>query len=395
MNLKLTKALLAVLSLGCLLGCNNTLIKVPDSPYPVSTDSFSVETIAEGFTIPYGIAIVDDNEYFVSDRIGKMYHFKAGTLTEISGMPEVTTFNNSGIPAILHGGLMDISLHPNYSTNSWVYVTYLATDGFAKVSRLKIENNAVTRFETIFTSRHQNYTGNGMRIVWEDDLHFFLNIGNSDLSTRTNPVLHAQDLQHDAGKIHRLREDGGTPTDNPIFEGFTSPTTIWSYGHRDVQGLYYERSTHTLFGVEHGPKGGDEFNVIEKGKNYGWPVFTYGINYDGVVVSTVSKDSAATFTVLPEHYWTVPTRNGGQAIAPACLLKVGQSTISGWNGQFLLGSLAYGRLMLYNRDTDETYGLKIEGRVRTIKQLPGGDLLALIERTDLRKINGRIVRISS
>jgi glucose/arabinose dehydrogenase len=395
MNLKTVKTLLAVISMYCLLGCNNTIIKVPDSPYPISTDSFSVETTAEGFTIPYGIAIVDDNKYFVSDRIGKMYHFEAGTLAEIRGIPEVVTFNNSGIPAILHGGLMDISLHPNYSTNSWIYISYLASDGFVKVSRLKIENNAATQIETIFTSRNQNYTGNGMRIVWEDDRHFFLNIGNSDLSIRANPVMYAQDLHHDAGKIHRLMEDGRIPPDNLIFEGYTSPTTIWSYGHRDVQGLYFEKSTRTLFGVEHGPKGGDEFNVIEKGKNYGWPIFTYGINYDGAPVSMVSEDSAATFTVLPEHYWTVPTRKGGQAIAPACLLKVEQSAISGWNGHFLLGSLAYRRLMLYNRDTDETNGLNIEGRVRTIKQLPGGDFIALIERTDLRKTNGRIIRISS
>ncbi|MPR36967.1 PQQ-dependent sugar dehydrogenase [Salmonirosea aquatica] len=395
MNIKLFKILFSVLSLGCLTGCKNNVIKVPDSPYPISTDSFSVETIAEGFTIPYGIAVVDDNEYFVSDRIGKMFHFKAGTLTEISGMPEVVTFNNSGIPAILHGGLMDISLHPNYSTNAWLYISYLATDGFAKVSRLKLQNNAVKQIETVFTSRHQNYTGNGMRIVWEDDRHFFLNIGNSDLSTRANPVMYAQDLHHDAGKIHRLMDDGSIPPDNPLFEGIISPTTIWSYGHRDVQGLYFEKSTHTLFGVEHGPKGGDEFNSIAKGKNYGWPLFTYGINYDGAVVSTVSEDSAATFTVLPQHYWTVPTHDGGQAIAPACLLKVKQSTIPGWNGHFLLGSLAYRRLMLYNRATGETVGLNIEGRVRTIKQLPGGDLIALIERTDLRKTNGRIIRISS
>jgi len=394
MNTKFFKPVFAVLTVACLMGCQYNVIKVPDSPYPISADSFSVETLAEGFTIPYGIAIVNENEYFISDRIGKMFHLKEGTLNEIKGIPEVVTFNNSGIPAILHGGLMDISLHPNYAANSWIYITYLATDGFVKVSRLKILNNEATQFETIFTSRYQNYTGNGMRIVWEDDRHFFLNIGNSDLSTRTNPVMHAQDLHHDAGKIHRLMEDGGTPSDNPIFAGFTAPTTIWSYGHRDVQGLYFEASTHTLLGAEHGPKGGDEFNCIEKGKNYGWPIFSYGINYDGAPVSTISEDSAATFTMFPEHYWTVPTQDGGQAIGPACLLKVNQSTISSWNGHFLLGSLAYRRLMLYNRDTGETKGLDITGRVRTIKQLPGGDLIALVERTDLRKTNGKIIRIS-
>lgn len=393
--MKSTKILLAILSLGYLIGCQSNIIMVPASPYPMSDDSFAIDTIAQGFTIPYGIAIVEENEYYITDRIGKMFHFKDGNQTEIAGMPEVVTFGISELRAILHGGLMDVSIHPSYSTNSWIYISYLDSDGLAKVSRLKIQNNATTQFETIFATRNTNYTGNGMRIVWEDDTHFFLNVGNSDFSTNTNPVLNAQDLNDDAGKIHRLMEDGSVPFDNPIFDGFASPTTIWSYGHRDVQGLYFDELTNTLFGVEHGPKGGDEFNIIEKGKNYGWPLFSYGINYDGAWVSTISQDSAATFTVLPEHYWTIPTNDGGQAIAPACLLKVNGSNISGWNDHFVFGSLAYRRLMKYNRETDETFGLNIEGRVRTIKQLPSGDIIALIERNDLNQSNGMIVKIKN
>ncbi|MFK7922431.1 MAG: PQQ-dependent sugar dehydrogenase [Bacteroidia bacterium] len=392
--MKFLKPLFAILSFGCLISCNNNIIGVPDSPYPISNDSFSVDTIARGFTIPYGIAIIEENEYFITDRVGKMFHFKDGNQTEISGMPEVVTFGTPGLAAIMHGGLMEVSLHPSYSINSWVYISYLDSDGLAKVSRFKIQNDAATQFETIFTTRSQNYTGNGMRIVWEDSAHFFLAVGNSDWSTSTNPVLNAQDLNEDAGKIHRLMEDGSIPPDNPIFEGFTSPSTIWSYGHRDVQGLYLDKKTNTFFGIEHGPKGGDEFNIIEKGKNYGWPFFSYGINYDGALASTISEDSAALFTVFPEHYWTVPTYDGGQAVAPACLLKVNGSNISEWNDYFVFGSLAFRRLMKYNRKTDETFGLNIEGRVRTIKQLPSGDIIALIERNDLNQSNGMIIRIS-
>jgi aldose sugar dehydrogenase len=392
-TVKSFKFLFVIFLFGCLVSCNTNIIRVPDSPYPISNDSFSIDTIAHGFTIPYGIAIVEENEYFITDRVGKMFHFKDGNLTEIIGIPEVVTFGTPGIGAIMHGGLMDISIHPNYSTNSWIYISYLNPEGLAMVSRLKIQHNTVTQFEIIFKARNQDYTGNGMRIVWEDDTHFFLNIGNSNFSTITNPILYAQDFNYDAGKIHRLMEDGSIPSNNPIFNNFTSPTTIWSYGHRDVQGLYFEESSNTLFGVEHGPKGGDEFNIIEKGKNYGWSLFTYGINYDGALVSTISKDSAATFTVFPEYYWTVPTHDGGQAIAPACLLKVDGSNISDWNDYFLIGSLAFRRLMKYNRETDETFGLNIEGRVRTIKQLPSGDIIALIERNDLNQSNGMIVKI--
>jgi len=389
---KALKSLFFILLFGYFISCSN-IISVPRSPYPISDDMFTTETIAEGFVIPYGLAIMSDTEYYITDRIGKLFHFKDGTQTEINGMPEVVTFGIPGIRAILHGGLMDISLHPNYTNNGWIYISYLASDGLAKVSRFKIQDNIATLFEPIFTTRQTNYTGNGMRIVWENDSHFFLNIGNSDFSTSANPVMYAQDLQSDAGKIHRLLEDGSIPPDNPILKGFTEPQTIWSYGHRDVQGLHYEASTNMLYGIEHGPKGGDEFNIIKKGKNYGWPLFSYGINYDGARVSTISKDSAATFTEFPEHYWTVPTYDGGQAIAPACLLKVDGSNISEWNGHFLLGSLAYRRLMKYNRETDETFGLDIEGRVRTIKQLPSGDLIALIERNNTNLSNGKVIRI--
>lgn len=365
------------------------MIKVPDSPYPISNDSFAIDTIAQGFTIPYGIAILKENEYFITDRIGKMFYIKDGIQTEITGLPKVLSFGVKIEPAIIHGGLMDISLHPNYSTDPWVYISYLGMDSLAKVSRFKLQDHRVTQSEHIFATRNTNCTGNGMRIVWQDDRHFFLNIGTSNLSN--NP----QDLQYDVGKIHRLLENGNVPSDNPIFDGFTAPSTIWSYGHRDVQGLYYDAVNDKLFGVEHGPKGGDELNLIQKGKNYGWPLFSYGINYNGQKISKVTEDAASTFTVLPEHYWTVQTLDGGQAIAPSCLLKVDGSSVSDWNGYFVFGSLAFRRLMKYDRETDETFGLNLEGRVRTIKQLPSGDIIALIERNDIRKKNGMIVRISN
>lgn len=393
--MKLIKTLVVLFLFTCLIGCENTIVKVPVSPYPISKDSFSVDTITSGFVVPYGIAIVSDEEYFITDRIGKLFHFKDGYQIEIDGIPNVKTFGDKGIPAIIHGGLMDVSIHPRFTENHWVYISYLDIDGHAKVSRCKIQNNKTTQFETIFKTRSQNYYGNGMRIVWEDDTHFFLNIGGSVFTTSANPILTAQDLKEDSGKIHRLEDNGDIPVDNPIFDGLTEPTTIWSYGHRDSQGLIYDKKSKTLFGVEHGPKGGDEFNVINAGGNYGWPIFSYGIHYNGDGISTITEEEASKTTVLPEHYWTVPTEDGGQAIAPSCLLKVEGSTIADWNGHFLIGSLAYRRLMKYNRDTDETVGLAIEGRVRTIKQLPGGDIIALLERNDVSMSNGKIVRISN
>ncbi len=377
------------LSLLLMLGC-----KTSSSPFPISNDVIKIDTIATDFSIPYGIAILGENEYYISDRIGKFYHFKQGQLTTISGLPKVLTYPNPGFPIILHGGLMDISLHPNFATNGWIYSVFLNPKGICEVVRFKIKNNQAVQLSSIFATRTAGYYGNGARIVWQDDSHFFLNIGGSTGSTITRPKLRAQDLAEDWGKIHRLKEDGSIPTDNPILEGFNAPISIWSYGHRDAQGLYYDDLTKVLFACEHGPKGGDEFNIIEKGGNYGWPLFSHGIDYGGEAVSTISKDSAATFSILAEHYWTVPTSDGGQAIAPACLLKVANSNIPEWNNHFLIGSLAFKRLLKYNRETGKTMGLNVTGRVRTIKQLPSGDMIALIERTSPEQSNGKIVRIS-
>lgn len=368
---------------------------VASSPYPLSDDTFLIETIADGFSVPYGIAVVDDEEYLFTDRVGKLYHYKDNSLTEILNMPMITTFIDPGFPEVLHGGMMDVSIHPDYASNSWVYISYLSIDGIARVTRFKLQGSFATSIETLFQTRSTNFYGNGMRIEWEDDSHFFLNVGGATFSNNSDPTLVAQDLNEDAGKIHRLMDDGSIPIDNPLWDGYTTPISVWSYGHRDVQGLFYDVSDNTLFGVEHGPNGGDEFNVIEKGANFGWPLFTYGINYDGTAVSTISEDSAATFTVLPEHYWTVQTNDGGMAITPACLLMVNDSNIEDWNGYFLVGSLAYERLLKYNRDTDETFNLELEGRIRTIRQLPGGDIIAAIERTDTDKTDGKIVRISN
>ncbi|MCX2719183.1 PQQ-dependent sugar dehydrogenase [Lentiprolixibacter aurantiacus] len=367
-------------------------ISVPPSPYPISDDAFTVSTLAEGFSVPYGIAIVDDEEYFISDRIGKLFHFRDGTLTEIDGVPRVGLAKLGEV--IFLGGMMDLSLHPNYATNKWLYMAYVSDDGLSKVARCKIENNAIAQFEILFTTQHQTLVGNGLRMVWEDDQHFFLNIGGTSFSTRSHPILVSQDLHSEGGKIHRLMDDGSVPEDNPVFEGFTSPSSIWSYGHRDVQGLQYNKALKELVGVEHGPKGGDEFNVIEKGKNYGWPLYSFGTDYTGEPVSLISKDSAAVFTVFPEYYWTVPTDDGGQAIGPACLLKVEGSNIADWNDYYLMGSLSFKRLLKYDRATQQTYGLTVEGRVRTIKQLPGGDIIALVERSNTGVSNGKIIRIS-
>ncbi|MDF2159010.1 PQQ-dependent sugar dehydrogenase [Algoriphagus sp. CAU 1675] len=378
-----------------LVGCKEkeTVIDSLDSPYPINEDEFSTDTLTSGFAVPYGLVFLSENDFLISDRVGKLLRFRNGVLGEISGGPEVITFGDPTQPMIVHGGLMDLSLHPQFPQIPWIYVAYFAKDEHGKVARFQLVDNEIVNFEHIFQTRTPGYYGNGMRIVWQDDSHFFLNIGTSNYTTRNEPILVAQDLNEDWGKIHRLNQDGSTPEDNPILEDQTSPTSIYSYGHRDVQGLVFEPSSQTLYGIEHGPKGGDELNIIVPGKNYGWPLFTYGTHYDGQPVSLISEDSAAQISVLPQHFWTVPTSDGGRAIAPSSAILVKNSNFPEWNDHFLVSSLAFRRLLKYDPESQETYGLKIKGRIRSLFQEKDGTILLLEERNDLTRDNGMLVRV--
>ncbi|MEM9452763.1 MAG: PQQ-dependent sugar dehydrogenase [Myxococcota bacterium] len=382
------------LALFAAAGCADDDFATPlPSPFPEASISLEYEVLTEGLAIPFDVAVLSDDEFFVTDRVGKLFRYSGGSLVEITGMPVVTTFGDPGIPAIMHGGLMDIELHPGYPDVPWLYISFFS-EGFLRVERFQVQGNTATDFEPIFTSRTEGYYGNGARIVWHDDQHFFLNIGGSTLSTVSDPDLISQDLDEDWGKIHRLRDDGSIPDTNPILPELEEPTSIWSYGHRDAQGLYFDAEEDVLFAVEHGPKGGDEFNVIEPGGNYGWPLFTYGIDYSGMSVSTITEAEASETTVLPEHHWTIPTDDGGQAIAPAFLLGVRQSNFGAWNGKFLLSSLFYRWLLLYDRQTDTTEALPLTGRIRSAAQLPGGNILILRERTRADSTDGQLIRLS-
>ena len=366
------------------------------APFPEDTRvALREQVLAEGFEIPFDVAILDDDTFLVSDRVGRLVRYDDGTVTEIQGLPEVTTFPDPGLPAMLHGGLMDVALHPLYPDEPWIYLSYLSEEGFLKVDRFQLRDDTAVSFEPVFKSRGPGYYGNSSRIVWQDDRHFFLNIGGSTLSTVSDPILVAQDLNNDWGKLHRLTDDGRIPADNPLLPARDQPTSIWSYGHRDVTGLWQDPATKEWLAVEHGPKGGDEFNVITRGKNYGWPLFTYGIDYSGAKISLISEKEAAATTVLPEHTWTIATEDGGQAIAPAFLLGVRESALPALNGRFLLSSLAFRWLLVYDRDTRETRTLPVSGRLRNAAQLPDGRILVLRERTGPFASDGQVIALSA
>lgn len=350
----------------------NTMVQPPNSNY---------EVVASGYSIPWSIDIIAEDDFLFTDRLGKLYHFENGDTREIHNIPQSRSATFGGL---VYGGLMEVSLHPNFSINNLVYISYVDINFYLAVARFELKNNIPVNLEVIYNSDQFSI---GSRIAWQDDEHFFLSLG---VGGSPYPDPGPQDLNDDKGKIHRLMADGQIPMDNPTFPGYPSPTSVWSYGHRNPQGLFYETSTQTFYANEHGPLGGDELNIITKGSNYGWPLFSYGLNYDNSLVSQMTEQEAALFSVLPAKAWGPDFR-----VAPSGLLKLSNSNFSSWNGSFLMGSLYAQNLLRYNLESDETEIVLVNaGRVRDIAQLPSGNLLILIDAGSPNTSDtGRIIKL--
>lgn len=364
------------LLLICFCSCNGLLPqKVP------SGLNIDLEVLADGFEIPWAIEVIGEEEYLFTERMGTLYHYQNGEVKKVSGIPETRTFMLDRP----YGGMMDISLHPRFVSNGWAYLSYVDTDYHLVVARFRLEDNRAQDFEIIFTSDQFSI---GSRIAWQDDQHFFLTFGVGGTPT---PEPGPQDLNDPRGKIFRLMDDGSVPEDNPVLSGMKAPSGIWSFGHRDPQGLYYDTNDSVLYANEHGPMGGDELNIIVKGGNYGWPLFSYGLNYDGTKVSDMTEEEAARSTILPMKYWTPEFR-----MAPGCLILLKDSNFENWNGTFLMGALTYQHLVSYNPETDETeIVFPKAGRVRDIAQLPSGNLVVLLEKSSPGIWDeGRVVKLS-
>jgi len=326
--------------------------------------------LASGYWIPDGIAVIAEDEFLFADRRGALYHYVAGRVTAVRGIPASKTSE-------VYGGLLDVSLHPSFRDSRLVYIAYNNASFDLTVARFELRDDRAERLSVIYKSDEFSI---GSRIEWQDPSHFFLSFGvGGDPYAQAGP----QDLSADVGKIHRLTADGQIPRDNPILPGALKPSTIWSYGHRNPQGLYYDAAARTLYATEHGPLGGDELNIVVAGGNYGWPLFSYGLNYDRTRVSDMSEDAARAVSILPAKFWGPDYR-----VAPSGLLYV--------DGAFLLGALNPQNLLRYDPATGETeIVLRNVGRVRDIAQLPSGKLLIAVDAGSPKPSDrGRIIELS-
>jgi glucose/arabinose dehydrogenase len=322
------------------------------------------------------MAFLPNGDLLITERPGRLRVVRNGVL-----QPEPI----SGVPAVRargQGGLLEVALHPDFASNQLVYLTFSKPnadggEGTTAVVRGRLENNQLTGVQEIFEARAWSGGGNhfGSRLAFDGRGHLFITVGDRgvrpNLATATTHP--AQDLTNHQGSVIRLHDDGRVPTDNPFVGRSDALPEIWSYGHRNLQGLAIHPETGDVWETEHGPQGGDELNLIQPGKNYGWPVIGFGVNYGGDVIHTGTSQEGME---QPVHYW-VPS------IATSGLMFYTGDRFPAWRGNLFVGGMAgqqLARLTLDGRRvTGEETLLQGYGRIRDIRQGPDGFIYLAID----------------
>ncbi len=333
--------------------------------------TFRLDTVASGFYIPWGMAVLPNGEFLVTERSGPMYRVdKEGNKTLIENLPTVRNRDQDG--------MHEVVLHPDFDNNQLIYLSYAnlkveSGDSLTTtmVTRYKLEGNTLTEplqiLEALPYTAAQYHFGSMM--TFDQEGYLYVTVGD-----RGARDINPQNLSLAAGSVHRFNDDGSIPEDNPFVGVDTAVASIYSYGHRNPQGIAVHPETGEIWTHEHGPRGGDELNRIQAGKNYGWPVISYGINYDGTIfTSDLEKEGME----QPVHYW-VPS------IAPSGLAFVTSDKYGDWKGHALVGSLRFKYLNLCrmegNKVVDEEMLMKNIGRLRNVEQGPDGYIYICVAR---------------
>ncbi|MBS0656966.1 MAG: PQQ-dependent sugar dehydrogenase [Verrucomicrobia bacterium] len=331
--------------------------------------SFRVVPVATGLRNPWGLVKLPDGRFLVTERPGTLRVIGAGGQLQ----PEPVR----GIPAVYargQGGLLDIQLHPKYSNNGWIYLAYSdpgpGGTGLTKIIRGRLKANEFADQQVIFQAPAEDYSSGpvhfGCRMTFDADGYLFFSIGER------GAMLNAQNLANVKGKIHRLHDDGRVPADNPFVKTDGARPSIWAYGNRNPQGLIIHPETGVLWETEHGPRGGDELNIIKRRANYGWPVITYGIDYDGSIISKKTHEPGMEQPVI---HWTPSIAVAGLGI------YLGQG-FPQWRGNLFAAALAHMKLVRLEMRGNEVAGQEIllerSGRIRDVRWFPGDDALYVV-----------------
>lgn len=359
---------------------------VPGSAVKTSPQGtkYTIATVAKGLSIPWSLAFLPDGTMLVTEREGRLRAIRNGELdpSPIEGVPEVYAQGQ--------GGLFEVLPHPDYAENKLLYLSYAhgtLSENRTRVARARFDGTALRDLEVIFDATPPKDTPvhYGGRMTFLADGTLLLTLGDG-FQYRER----AQKLNTDLGKIVRINQDGSIPKDNPFTDRKDAKGEIWTYGHRNVQGIFFDAQTGRVYAHEHGPRGGDELNLIEKGKNYGWPVITYGVDYTGAVISPYKEYEGME---QPLIYW-VPS------IAPSGMTLYRGSVFPGWAGDIFISALAGKKVQRVNLENgrvigEETLFDELDERIRDIRSGPDGRLYLLTDAEPTKKnpVGGRVLRV--
>lgn len=335
--------------------------------------AYQLNTWVGGLKEPYSLAFLSPTLAIMTEKRGHAYLIDKEKIAArpLIGLPLVDTGGQAG--------LFDVVPHPDYATNGWIYFVFSDPQknaagenvSLTRVIRGKLKDGAIIDQQTIFQAKLEHYVKAGGvhfggRLAFDGKGYVFLSIGE-----RGGKMV-AQDLSLPVGKIHRLHDDGRIPADNPFVNNPKALPSIWSYGHRNPQGLAYEASTGRLYNSEHGPRGGDELNLVQPGKNYGWPVITYGMEYDGTAMTDITHKEGME---QPLTYWT-------PSLAVCGINFYSGDLFPQWKGNLLLASLAAQELRRITIKEGKVVGQEILfkelGRIRQVITGPDGAVYVLL-----------------
>jgi glucose/arabinose dehydrogenase len=339
---------------------------------------YRVVKVADGLITPWSIAFLPGGDMLITERPGRLRLVRNGLLrmAPVEGVPEVLAQGQ--------GGLFDVVLHPDFESNQLVYLSYAkpigdGTEATTAVARGRFENDRLTDVEDIFVAESRGRPGHyGARLAFDEEGYLFVTVGDRQAPSIGDLEAHpAQDISNHHGTVIRLHDDGSVPVDNPFVGESDVLPEIWSYGHRNPQGLAIHPETGDVWITEHGPQGGDELNRILPGLNYGWPVIGYGVNYR--TGSAIHEGTLRDGIEAPTHFW-VPS------IATSGLMVYTGNVFPAWKGSIFAGGLGGQQIarltMNGQRVVREETLLQGMGRVRDIRQSPDGYIYVAIESRD-------------
>jgi len=345
---------------------NATLVS-GDAVFRSAYHDYRVVTVVDGLVQPWTIAFLPTGDMLITERPGRLRIVREGKL-----LPQAV----EGVPPVVHssqGGLLEVMLHPNFASNRFLYLTYSKPIGDGRQSttalvRGRFENDRLTGVQQLFESISQGRGHFGGKIAFDKSGYLFLTLGDRQVPPQGNLEAHpAQDLSNHHGKMIRLHDDGRVPADNPFVNRSDARPEIWSYGHRNIQGLAIHPETGEVWTNEHGPQGGDELNRLQPGRNYGWPVIGFGVNYrTGLAIHAGTHREGME---QPVHMW-VPS------IGISGLMIYTGDRFPGWRGNLFVGGMVgqqLARLTLRGQRVvnEETLAQQL-GRIRDVRQGPDG-----------------------